>query len=190
MPLEQNFAKLFRGSKFTQFQASLNQCIVKGNRLNDSYGLKRNLRYKKTPQVISVKKLDADFNQTEVSDKYWECKSLEFFENAQLQMGTDQTRNSAANYVKNVSLNQPGLVHGTYSPSTKATYVIGRMLNKCSNGYAIGVAGYVGLLPFSEIPPGMNFTISDFVHRIALTFKVKFLNVDKEGKIDLVLSLL
>lgn len=188
--LEQGFANLFRASKFAQYQAGLKQTIVQGSKFGDSFGLKRNLRYKEPMKIVTVKEIDAEFNQTEVEDKYWDCKRIEFFENLLLQMGTDQSKSPLSGYAKNSNLSTNKLIYGTYKPIGKNVYVVGRVLNRCPNGYSVAVAGQVGIIPFSEIPSGNNFTFSDFIYRTAYTFKVKLLNVDAEGKTDLVLSLL
>lgn len=57
-------------------------------------------------------------------------------------------------------------------PVAAHRFIVGRILNRIDNGFAVGIGGLVAFLPLSELPAGVRFTQRDFLIKKSYEFRL------------------
>ena len=187
--MEQNFAKLFRHSKFAAWNPTLQKAVVTTPRLANSYGLKRTMRLKKEPQCLQVDKLDDyEYHVTTFQDTSSMLNRRKVME--ELVSKIDKKKSEpfedffGARGLEEIKIEPKKIDEDDKHKET----IIGRVLNRCEGGYAIGVGGIVAFLPYSEVYPRNIITAGHVIHKKPMRFFVRVAKMYTNGSTRIVLS--
>jgi hypothetical protein len=193
---EQNFAKLFRHSKFAQFDTKIPRVYesstifpsapVAGGetvRRPTFFGFKRDLHpthYGRSLKYVQMEQLDGHYGQCTVRNAQDMVRQQQVIGELQRLLGTGS--NQSGPNVRNFSGRPALFQNGVLIP--------GRVLNSLEGGgYAIGIGGIVAELPLAEIPAMVHFTQNDITNRRAFYFYVLRAEFDAKGIPHITLSL-
>lgn len=206
MAKEQSFSKLFRASRFAQFDPHIPRiykaCSPPTASIRKStpaeerpafFGFKRDLHpthYGSKLEYVQMITLDGDYGQCDLRNAADKICMFTVVSELQRLLGF-------TGFEKKDKTNGGGVPQTIISDFSQrpclfpnGVRIPGRVLNRLdNNGYAIGIGGVVAELPNSEIPPMQHFSQADIYARRAFYFYVKKAEIDNKGKPRVTVSL-
>lgn len=197
---EESFAKLFRSSRFAQFdpkipriyKASLYPSTLVTSTANKSaqrpafFGFKRDIhptQYGRRLEFIQMEDMDGTYGQCKVRNGGAQRRMYIVLTELQRLLGQDGSVNNGTQIPRDDFKDRPVFCEG-------GVRVPGRVLNRLeSGGYAIGIGGLVAELPIAEIPPMQHFSLEDVAKRRAFYFYVKQATLGEDGNAQVIVSL-
>lgn len=197
MTKEQSFAKLFRRSKFANFDSTIPRLYAASPLSSPSsslsterpafFGFKRDLHpthYERPLRYVQMRTLDGKYGQCQLRNGQDISRVYKVM--SELERLTGSTGLHISDFSERQALfnkQQQGIEERIKIP--------GRVLNVLTGGgYAIGVGGIVAELPQAEIPPLLHFAQSDIDGKRTFYFYIKKVSFDlTTGRPQVILSL-
>jgi hypothetical protein len=180
--VSRSFVEMVKNSGISRFSRVVPQTYTKtANDSDCTFGMKRNFptRYWGQPlEYVRVSELDSEFGFPEFKDAKDEHNRYLAWKELYWQFGTHPSHRKLYDSVYGMPANEANrtVYAGSYYPAVNSQ-VIGRILNRTKDGFAVGIAGLVGHLPFNEVPPGTNWNQVDFIQRKPMIFTVKYVSM-------------
>ena len=180
--VSRSFVELVKNSGISRFSRAIPQTYTKtANESDSTFGMKRNFpsRYWGQPlEFVQVSEMDSEYGFPEFKDARDEYNRFLAWKELYWQYGTRPSHRKLYDTVYGMPSNEAnGTVYaGSYYPAANSQ-VIGRILNRTRDGFAVGIAGLIGHLPFNEVPPGTTWNQVDFIQRKPMIFTVKYVSM-------------
>ena len=127
-------------------------------------------------EYVRVSNLDSDYGFPQFLNAKDEYHKFIAWKELFYKLGTRTKDHELSSKIYKSDSDSNALVNSAYASESFPAVnqkILGRLLNRSKNGYAVGIGGLVALLPDSEIPMGTKFHQTDFMSRKVLSLTVK-----------------
>lgn len=177
------FGKLLRDSGISRYSESIPQIYTRvipfSGEQDLTFGMKRQFcsQYWGQPlEYVQVTSLDSEYGFPQFINAKDEYNKFIAWKELFYKLGTRSNDHELKRKIYQTDSNTSSLSEVAYAAENYPAVnqkVLGRVLGRVQDGYAVGIGGLVAFLPAVEVPLGTRFQQTDFMARKVLLVTVK-----------------